>query len=587
MNALLQTPAPDRPAAAVSSAGPTAAQLGALLRHLSHLLLSAKRASDNGTAINSEFDTRFATLAEAVRVGRKDCDRGSSDADIAKADVLAHLSGMVETITGGLTDVSAALDEKAGAVTSVLDGLDRVGRNLRILAVNARIEAARLGDDGAGFAVVANEVQALADTMVAKATEARSLIDLEAIQNDMRHMVVKLDDTTETARSDIGTVLDSVAVLFSHLADVFATIETNVELSLELKTNLQTTMDRSKGRIEWTRERVRGAAGAIAPDQPDGRGRIDALLSQDKVVWRDSFDRLASIRASRRLRVAVDPKFVGLSFRPDGRDALQGLDVEYAQALARSLGVACEFVEAPWDTLTDLLHIGRTPGEAQVDIVVCAMPPNAAYEGVAYSETYTWLDWVLARRVGDERIAGLADLEGKTLGIINDPAAFDLLEAAGVRWADNETKPGGQIRLASLVAYNDQSRIHDCLADGVVDAFGVDLPIYHWASTNRESQWHGRIEIVMRNLVPDPFYYAMVVAAEPSSYHLLQEANRFIAAFLPTPDRQRIEARWQGMPKQGRISFRDEPGALIGEEALRSVWVAAQRRSNRDGSMPV
>ncbi len=50
------------------------------------------------------------------------------------------------------------------------------------------------------------------------------------------------------------------------------------------------------------------------------------------------------------------------------------------------------------------------------------------------------------------------DLDGKTLGIINDPGAFQLLEDLGVRWGANADKPGGKVRLANLIAYSDQSR---------------------------------------------------------------------------------------------------------------------------------
>ena len=50
------------------------------------------------------------------------------------------------------------------------------------------------------------------------------------------------------------------------------------------------------------------------------------------------------------------------------------------------------------------------------------------------------------------------------------PPILKTLEDAGVRWSANADMPGGRFRLGNLITYSDQGRIHDCLADGVVDA---------------------------------------------------------------------------------------------------------------------
>jgi ABC-type amino acid transport substrate-binding protein len=154
------------------------------------------------------------------------------------------------------------------------------------------------------------------------------------------------------------------------------------------------------------------------------------------------------------------------------------------------------------------------------------------------------------------------------LGCINDPAAFATLEAAGIRWAANLARPGGKVKLANLIAYTDQGRIHDCLAEGSVDAFAVDKPIYHWASTGPDSPWRGKIECLPVDLAPEPWYYAVGVADDPSSYHLLQALNEFIRWFSGRPERAEIERRWQGEVVSGRMTYRDEPGNLKGEAEL-------------------
>ena len=130
----------------------------------------------------------------------------------------------------------------------------------------------------------------------------------------------------------------------------------------------------------------------------------------------------------------------------------------------------------------------------------------------------------------------------------------------------------GLDKLANLIAYGDQSRIHDALAEGAVDAFAVDHPIFHWACTAPDSRWHGRIEILPGNIAPAPWHYAVGVKAEPASYRLLAKVNEFIGWFHDQPERLAIERAWQGNPLNGTRSYRDEPGQLLGEPELRELY---------------
>jgi len=141
-----------------------------------------------------------------------------------------------------------------------------------------------------------------------------------------------------------------------------------------------------------------------------------------------------------------------------------------------------------------------------------------------------------------------------------------------VRWRANADKPGGKVRLANLIAYGDQTRIHDALAEGAVDAFAVDHPIFHWACTAPESRWRGKIEILPGNLAPVAWHYAVGVKAEAASCRLLAKVNEFVAWFAGTPERLAIEHTWQGNPLASTRSYRDEPGQLKGEPDLRALY---------------
>jgi hypothetical protein len=123
-------------------------------------------------------------------------------------------------------------------------------------------------------------------------------------------------------------------------------------------------------------------------------------------------------------------------------------------------------------------------------------------------------------------------------------------------------------RLAHLVAFTDQARIHDAIANGVVDAFAVDQPIMFWAHQDPTSRWYGKIELLPTNLAADPWYYTVGVSGDASSYRLLNAINAFIAWFSTTRERQEIERRWQGGAIAGSKGYADEGAGLMGEAEL-------------------
>ena len=75
------------------------------------------------------------------------------------------------TISRFLDDLVAALTQaqrereakRAGDMLEAVKNAEAVGRNIRLIAFNASIEAARIGDQGKGFAVIATEIRGLAD----------------------------------------------------------------------------------------------------------------------------------------------------------------------------------------------------------------------------------------------------------------------------------------------------------------------------------------------------------------------------------------------------------------------------------------
>ena len=546
------------------------------MQALDRSALDRVEAFTSGANEASASQAAVADKLEALKLGVAE---GQHQAAAVQAEVAEASQSLLGQIDDQLAATSRMLTEKQSALETVLHDVEQVASRLSLLAVNASIEAARAGEAGVAFAVVAKEVQRLANQALDQARRAAGLIDISDVIAAQDGAIAVSRAAAENTNTAVEEGFDAIGNAFARTGE---TLDQVLGHAGTMARSMNEAMDAIEHRLSWSVERSGELQQALSSGtEREAQAAIQGTLARDGIPFAPGFDRLDDILLRGKIRVAIEPAFIGLSFRLAEDEPLIGMDVDYAKALANHLGVDCEFVEAPWDTLTELLHIGPAPGQAPADIVLSALPPDPSYRGVAYSETYTYLHWVLARRYGDTRINGIDDLEGMTVGIINDPGAYQVLEAAGLRWPENANVPGGRVILKSLTAYSDQSRIHDCLADGDVDAFGVDLPIYHWACNDPQSRWHGKIEICTGNLPADPYYYVVAAQAEPSSYRLLHEVNQFIRGYLGSPEREAIERKWQGKPVPGNLRYVDEPGGLMGEPDLARLWHAANPTSPR------
>jgi ABC-type amino acid transport substrate-binding protein len=551
--------------------------ISSALDYIQHLLEFADTAGETQDSLMREIDVRSGNLRAGLDDTRLEIENSTSVAQEVQEATRATVSEKTEAIRTDLERISAELETKAEGANKVLSAIEDIGKGIKLLALNAAIEAARAGDHGKGFAVVAKEVGNLAQSTMQRTHEAVDLIDLSDVTKALHGNIANISGDLDSLGNEIEGSLTTLQERFATMSERLSDISEHNQVVFELLAGSKDASARTRGKVKWAHEDT-NALGTSLSNATTAQENLRRFLKSHHLHDDPTYDRLADIKARGKIRIAIEPAFVGLSFRLKANDPLRGLDADYARALAKWLGVECEFVEHPWDLLTELLFVGPKPGAPRADLVWSALPPSDFYKGVAYSDTYTYLNFALCRRAGNTEINRLSDLNGKVLGIINDPVAFQVLEEQGLRWADNESKPGGIAKLSNLIAYSDQTRLHDALADGAVDAFAVDQPIFHWAANNPESPWHGRIEVLPGNILPLPYYYTAAVAAEPASWTLLSAVNQFIAEFRNTSERAAIEKLWQGKALQHHLTYKDEAGNLIGENELATLYHAHCRK---------
>lgn len=232
----------DRIEQTIRKVGDATSRLATAAEELSEITREGNETADRqrsetqqvATAVNEMASTvsEIANSAEqaAVSAGDADSEAGSGRAIVEEtSNAIASLAEEVEHAA----QVINRLESESEAIGSVLDVIRGIAEQTNLLALNAAIEAARAGEQGRGFAVVADEVRTLASRTQQSTQEIQEMI--ERLQGGSREAVQAMERGRSTSQSTVekaqsaGDSLAKIVEAITRISDMNSHIATAAE----------------------------------------------------------------------------------------------------------------------------------------------------------------------------------------------------------------------------------------------------------------------------------------------------------------------------------------------------------------------
>ena len=180
-------------------------------------------------------------------------DQQAREGDTVVAQAIEQIEHLAAEVLKS-TDAMTHLQQESGKIGSVLDVIKSVSQQTNLLALNAAIEAARAGEAGRGFAVVADEVRSLAQRTQASTEEIEELIvglqsGTQRVSTSMDNSRVLTDSSVELTRragASLSTITRTVSTIQGMNQQIAAAAEQQSSVAEEINRSVLNVRDVSE-----------------------------------------------------------------------------------------------------------------------------------------------------------------------------------------------------------------------------------------------------------------------------------------------------------------------------------------------------
>jgi len=240
----------------IHNIGETARSLTGSAQELSR---AAQQVSKSSAVQSDKSASMAASIQEmAVSIAHIADSAGHADQSALEADKLAdngaelavEAVSEMDSISASVANTAAsvqALGDRSEAIASILDVIREIADQTNLLALNAAIEAARAGEQGRGFAVVADEVRKLAERTASATTEIRTTVEsvrtgtIEVVSEmtGSKDRVIAGVDRIRLAGEAMGSIKGGVKLVLGAAEEIAAALKEQDVANQEIARNVE------------------------------------------------------------------------------------------------------------------------------------------------------------------------------------------------------------------------------------------------------------------------------------------------------------------------------------------------------------